>query len=75
MCAWIDVGMHRIVHGIVHTIMLTMDDAFTYEDNNSTFEELVNPDLIEIRNLYLDWLHVKTLTKTNWLAEDELVFF
>ena len=54
MCAWIDAGMHHIFHGIVARIMLTMEDVFTHEDNNSTFQELVNPRLMEIRNLRLD---------------------
>ena len=63
MCSWIDAGMHHIFHGIVHRIILTMEDVFTYEDKNSIFEELVNPYLTEIRNLRLDWLHIKIVPK------------
>ena len=74
VCAWIYAGMYHIFHEIVARIMLTMEDVFTHEDTNSTFQELVNPRLMEIRNLRLDWLHVKTLPKTMWLAEDELGF-
>ena len=62
-------------HGIVHNIVLTTEDVSAYKDKNSTFEEIVNPYLMEIQNLRLDWLHVKTLQKTKWLAEDRLVFF
>ena len=72
MYAWIDADMYHIFHGIVARIMSTMEDVFTHEDNNSTFQELVNPYLMEIRNLRLDCLHLKTLPKTLWLAEDEL---
>ena len=51
-----------------------MEDVFTHEDNNSTFQELVNPYLTEIRNMRLDWLHIKILPKTLWLADDKLGF-
>ena len=51
-----------------------MEKVFTAEDKNTTFEDVVNPYLLEIQALRLDWLHMKSLPKTNWLAEDELGF-
>ena len=72
MSTWIDAGMHHIFHGIVARIMLVVEDVFTDEEKKSTFEDLVNPYLLELMSLRLDWLHVKTLPKTHWLAEDEL---
>ena len=74
MCAWIDAGMRHSFHRIVHRIMLTLEDVFTYEVKNSTFEELVNPYLTEIQNLRLHWVHKKTLPKMLWLSKDELGF-
>ena len=35
---------------------------------------MVNPYLKEIASLRLDWMHVKELPKTQWLAEDDLGF-
>ena len=74
MSAWIDAGMHHIFHGVVARIMLAMEDVFTDEDRKTPFENLVNPYLQKISHLRLDWMHVKELPKTLWLAEDELGF-
>ena len=74
MSTWIDAGMHHIFHGIVARIMLLMEEVFTDEDKKSTFEDIVNPYLLEIADLRLDWMHVKPLPKTMWLAEDDLGF-
>ena len=74
MSTWIDAGMHHIFHGIVARIMLLMEEVFTDEDKKTTYEDIVNPYLLEIKALRLDWMHVKTLPKTQWLAEDELGF-
>ena len=74
MSAWIDAGMHHIFHGVVARIMLAMEDVFTDEDRKTPFENLVNPYLQDIVHLRLDWMHVKELPKTQWLAEDELGF-
>ena len=74
MSTWIDADMHHIFHGIVARIMLVVEDVFTDEEKKSTFEDVLNPYLLELMSLRLDWLHVKTLPKTQWLAEDELGF-
>lgn len=74
MCAWIDAGMHLIFHGIIATIMKVMEEVFAGEARQVPFEDLINPYLLSIQELRLDWLHVKTLPKTLWLAEDELGF-
>ena len=70
--AWIDAGMHHVFHGVVARIMVLMEDVMTKEDKKTTFEDIANPHLAEIGSLRLDWLHVKTLPKKQWLAEDEL---
>ena len=54
--------------------MLVMEEVFTDEDKKTTFEDIVNPCLLEIQALRLDWLHMKSLPKAQWLAEDELGF-
>jgi len=66
--------MHHIFHGIVARVMLAMEDAFAKEDRRGPFEDLINPYLLDIQELILDWLHMKPLPKTQWLAEDELGF-
>ena len=72
--AWIDAGMHHIFHGIMGSIMNVVSLFMKSEDKAATFESLVNPHLIEIQYLRLDWCHVKILPKLQWLAEDELGF-
>ena len=72
--AWIDAGMHHVFHGVVARIMVLMEDVMTKEDKKTPFEDIVNPHLAELQSLRLDWLHVKTLPKRQWLAEDELGF-
>jgi hypothetical protein len=74
MCAWIDAGMHHIFHSIVATIMMVTEEVFAGEAKQAPFEDLINPYLLSIQELRLYWLHVKTLPKTLWLAEDELWF-
>jgi len=74
MCAWIDAGMHHIFHGVVARIMLVMEEVMSGEDKKGPFEDIINPYLIDIADLRLDWLHMKQLPKTQWLAEDELGF-
>ena len=73
MSAWIDADMHHIFHGIVARIMLAFEEVLTDKDRNTPFEDLVNPYLLDIVTLWLDWMHVKQLPKT-CLAEDELGF-
>ena len=65
MRTWLEAGIHHMFHGVVARIMLVMEKVFTEEDNNSTFEDVVNPYLLEIQALRLDWLHVKSLQKAN----------
>ena len=74
MSAWIAAGMHHIFHGIVARIMLAFDEVLTDKDRKIPFEDIVNPYLLDIVTLRLDWVHVKQLPKTQWLAEDELGF-
>ena len=61
--AWIDAGMHHIFHGIVARIMLAVEEAFKSKDKQTEFKNLVNPHLLDIASLQLDWLHVKSLPK------------
>ena len=74
MCAWIEAGMHHVFHGVVARIVVLMEEVFKGEDRMGPFEDLINPYLLGIEELRLDWLQVKTLPKTQWLAEDELGF-
>ena len=74
MCAWIKAGMHHIFHGVVTRVMSLFEQFFKDEDKNTEFEALVNPHLLEIASLRLDWLHVRPLPKTLWLTKDELGF-
>ena len=74
MVSWIDAGMHHVFHGIVAWIMLEMETVLAGEDRKGPFEDVINPYLLGIQELRLDWLHVKSLPKTQWLAEDEVGF-
>ena len=66
--------MHHVFHGIVARVMALMEEIMTEEKKNATFEDIVNPQLSEIRSMRMDWLHMKNLPKTQWLAEDKLGF-
>ena len=54
--------------------MLLFENFFKDEGKNTEVEALVNPHLLEIASIRLDWLHVRPLPKTLWLAEDEFGF-
>ena len=64
--------MRHIFHRVVVRIMSLFEQCFKDEDKNTEFETLVNPYLLKLASLRLDWLHVKPLSKTMWLAKDEL---
>ena len=53
---------------------LVVEHFFKDEDKNTEFEALANQHLLEIASLRLDWLHVRPLPKTLWLAKDKLGF-
>ena len=77
MSAWIDAGMHYIFHGIVARAMLAMDNVFAKKDRRGPFEDLINPYLLDIQELILDWLHMKPLPKPSGLLKmnwDSLAF-
>ena len=53
---------------------LVVEHFFKDGDKNTEFEALANQHLLEIASLRLDWLHVRPLPKTLWLAKDKLGF-
>ena len=63
MSTWIDAGMHHIFHGVVARIMLLLEEVFADEDKKTAFEDVLNPYLLEIMSLRLDWLHIKNIAK------------
>ena len=66
--------MYHIFHGIAARIMLAFEEVLTDKDRKTPFEDLVNPYLLDIVTPWLDWMHVKQLPKTQWLAENKLGF-
>ena len=72
--AFIDAGMHHLFHGIVADVMAAAHEFMTHHNLLASFERLVNPYLIELQVLRLDWCRMKCLPKKQWLAEDELGF-
>ena len=50
--------------GVIARIMLEIEAVFAGEDRKGPFEDLINPYLLGIQELRLDWLHMKSLPKT-----------
>ena len=72
--AFVDCGMHLVFHGIVKYTVERMGDFTTDHGLEQKFHRIINIHLYEIQSLNLEWMKVKPLPNTNWLAENELGF-
>ena len=70
----IDAGMHHIFHGITDDIIVLITDFLKEHSLATTFDDSVNPFLLEISSFRLDWCRMKKLPSKQWLAEDLLGF-
>ena len=64
--------MHHISYGIVARVMSVFKQFLEDKVRKNPFKTLVNPHLLEMTSLWLDWLHIRQLPKNMWLAVDEL---
>eukprot|EP00956_Cyclotella_meneghiniana_P029838 scaffold73500_cov54-Cyclotella_meneghiniana.AAC.1 len=64
--------MHLIFHGLVKNVMELLHKFMIKLGRLATFERFVNKYLSEIESYRLDWLKLRELPCTNWLAEDLL---
>ena len=71
---FIETIMHLIGHGIVASVMGLMQNILKEHSLGTTFENFCNPYLKDIEACRLQWIRVKTLPKSSWLAEDEFGF-
>ena len=70
--AFLEAVMHHLFHGCVADIYKLADDFMKDHNFGAGFEKKVNPYLIEIQSLRLEWFKTKKVPKAQWLAEDEL---
>ena len=64
--------MHLLFHGLVKNVMELLHKFMIKLGRLATFERFVNRYLSEIESYRLDWLKLRELPCTNWLAEDLL---
>jgi hypothetical protein len=64
--------MHLLFHGLVAAVMELLHKFMLLISKLATFERLVNVYLTKIESLRLDWLKLRELPKTKWLAENLL---
>ena len=69
---FLDCGMHLVFHGVVANIVEVAHQFMADHGLASEFMRMVNPYMLDIATLRLDWCHMKLLPKSQWLAEDEL---
>jgi len=74
MNSYLDCGMHLVFHDIVAYCVERIEEFMVDQGLTQKFERLVNPYLIDIQALRLDWCKIKFLPKRQWLAENELAF-
>ena len=72
MNAFIDCGMHLIFHGIVAYVIEIIATFVADHGKTPQFLDMINPHLVDIANLRLEWCKTKTFPKKQWLAENEL---
>ena len=70
--SFVDCGMHLIFHGVLATIVETVDVFVTDKKLGMAFERTVNEYLLEIKCLRVEWCKLKPMPKKQWLAENEL---
>lgn len=64
--------MHLLFHGLVSAVMDLIHKFMTLLSKLATFERLANKYLTKIESLRMDWLKLRELPKTKWLAENLL---
>ena len=62
--------MHLLFHGLVAGVMELLHRFMTLLSKLATFERTVNKHLVKIETLRLDWLKLRELPNTKWLAEN-----
>ena len=69
---FVDVGMHMIFRGVTKDCIELMSGFMKDHKLETKFHEMINPFLLDIQAMRLDWCRVKPLPNTQWLAEDEM---
>ncbi|KAL7528777.1 LOW QUALITY PROTEIN: hypothetical protein ACHAWF_002696 [Thalassiosira exigua] len=54
--------------------MKTLEAFMTTHKTKTTFDDLINPYLLQLQELRLSWCHIQTMPKTKWICDDELGF-
>ena len=70
--SFIDCAMHLIFHGVLATLVEVIDAFMTDQKLGSAMEKTINPFMLELQSLRLEWCHAKPLPKKQWLAKNEL---
>ena len=74
METWIDAPMHLLFQGVISNVVVLSEKFMSNHKLKTNFERIANDYLNEIQSVRLDWLRVKPLPKTRWLAQDDLGF-
>ena len=69
---FVDVGMHMIFRGVTKDYIELMSGFMKDHKLETKFHEMINPFLLDIQAMRLDWCQVKPLPNKQWLAEDEM---
>ena len=70
--SFIDCAMHLIFHGVLTTLVEVIDDFLTNQKLGSAMEKTLNPFLLKVESLRLEWCKAKLLPKKQWATKNEL---